>query len=86
MQSTGQTGGNQARLTLCGTRLAVTTGAEWGVAERFVAGVDSNNLKSTNPSVDVQSVPSLVAASNQRNAGIPFTKEENRRPETKCRA
>ena len=32
MQSTGQTGGNPARLTLCGAGLAVTTGAQWGVA------------------------------------------------------
>ena len=38
MQSTGQTGGNQARLTLCGTRWVVTTRTEWGVAERFVSG------------------------------------------------
>jgi len=78
MQSTGQTGGNQARLTLCGTQLVVTTRAEWGVAERFVSGVYFNKLKSTNPSVDVQSVPSLIAASNHRIAGIPFIKEEDR--------
>jgi hypothetical protein len=31
----------------------------------------------TNPSVDVQSVPSFIAASNHANAGISFIKEEN---------
>ena len=77
MQSTGRTGGNQARLTPCGTRWVVTTGTEWGVAQRFVSGVDFNKLKSTNPSVDVQSVPSLIAASNHRNAGIQFINEED---------
>jgi hypothetical protein len=32
----------------------VTTGTQWGVAERFVSGVAPS---ATNPSVDVQSVP-----------------------------
>jgi hypothetical protein len=52
---TGQTGGRQARLILCGIRLAMTTGAEWGPAERFVSGVARHHA--INPSVDVQSVP-----------------------------
>jgi hypothetical protein len=77
MQSIGQTGGNQARLTLCGTQRVVTTRAQWGVAERFVSGVDFNNLKSINPSVDVQSVPSLIATCIHRNTGIPFIKEKD---------
>jgi hypothetical protein len=48
MQSTGHTGGNQARRSLCGTQQVVATQAQWGVAERFVSGVDFNNLKSIN--------------------------------------
>ena len=54
---TAQIGGGQARLTLCDTRLVVTTRTEWGVTERFVSGGDFNNWKSISPSVDVQSVP-----------------------------
>jgi hypothetical protein len=36
----------------------------------------------TNPPVDVQSVPSFTAASNHANAGIPFIKEENQNQKT----
>ena len=35
------------------------------------------------PSVDVQRVPRLIAASSHRNAGIPFIREENRMQKTK---
>ena len=38
------TGGGQTRLSVCGTRWMVTTLAQWGVAERFVSGVDFNKL------------------------------------------
>jgi hypothetical protein len=47
-------GGRQTRLTLCGIQSVVTTGMEWGVAERLKSGVAPS---ATNPSVDVQSVP-----------------------------
>src|SRR4030095_15334004 len=36
--------------------------------------------RATRPSVDVQSVPRLIAASDHAPPGIPFIKEENRKP------
>ena len=75
----------------------MTTGTQWGVAERrcrrarllqpvqvcigrlgaagFSVWVRAQQ-SATRPSVDVQSVPSWVAALNHRNAGIPFIKEK----------
>ena len=50
-------GGRQARLTLCGIQSVVTTGMEWGVAERLKSGVAPSAI---NPSVDVQSVPVVL--------------------------
>ena len=48
--------------------------------------VSGSALKcATRPSVDVQSVPRLIAASSHTNAWIPFIKEENRMKKTKYR-
>ena len=80
-----------------GAGLAVTTGTQWGVAERRFRrarllqpvqvcigrpGAAGFSIRvraqqgATRPSVDVQSVPSWVAALNHRNAEIPFIKEK----------
>jgi hypothetical protein len=61
--------------------LVVTTRAEWGVAERFVSWAALAGA--TRPFADVQPVPSLISASNHRQAGKPFIKEENRTQKTK---
>jgi hypothetical protein len=56
---TGQTGSGQARLTLRGARLAVTTRSEWSPAERFASGSAPHSalaLGATRPSVEWQSV------------------------------
>jgi hypothetical protein len=60
--------------------LVVTTRAEWGVAERFASGAALAGA--TRPFVDVRSVPSLISASNHRQAGKPFIKKENRMQKT----
>ena len=76
MQSTGQTGGEQARLTGSGTRLVVTTRDEWGLTERFVSG-SAIHVIATRPSVDVQSVPCFSIVVFYVPPGIPFTNEED---------
>ena len=62
-----------------------TTEIEWSPAERFVSGSARQYAVATRPSVDVQSVPSFTAASNQANAGIPFIKENSQNQETENR-
>jgi hypothetical protein len=85
MQSTGQTGGGQTQAF----RLWRSMGNDHGIgmescrAFRIFGRAGSS---ATSPSVDVQSVPRLIAASNHRNAGILFIKEENRMQKTEYRA
>ena len=62
-----------------------TTEIEWSPAERFVSGSARQYAVATRPSVDVQSVPSFTAASNQANAGIPLIKENSQNQETENR-
>ena len=54
-----------------------TTCIEWSPAERFVSGSARQIASVTRPSVDVQSVPSFTATSNQVNAAIPSVEEKN---------
>ena len=60
------TGGGQARLTLYGIRLAMTTGTQWSPAARFVSGSAQACTCATRPTVDVQSVPRSQAPSSSR--------------------
>ena len=60
--------------TVSDPKALVTTGTQWGSAERFISG-SAPTVAQQGTSVDVQSVPSFIAASIDAKAGIPFTKE-----------
>ena len=66
--------------------LSNTTGCDHGngmESYRAVRIWGRAGSSATSPSVDVRPVPSLIAASNHRNAGIPFIKEEDQTQKTK---
>jgi hypothetical protein len=82
MQSTGQTAVGQTQAFPLWRSIGHERGIDMGSSGAFHIWGRAGS-SATSPSVDMQSVPSLIAASNHRNAGIPFIKEKDGRPETK---